>query len=106
VVFKRLQEHQDLFSKFYVTSLRIKAVFGPETYEPFAEVRKCFGEVRVAAMMLQRTPYEGYNDREFADKLERSVWNMESDDDEAIEKRIKIAVAKAEANFSKVLKHY
>ncbi|WP_417609136.1 hypothetical protein [Parasphingorhabdus sp.] len=104
--FKRMELSQETFSKFYATSLKVKAVLGPEYHEPFTVIRKCYGEVRVSAQMLFQTPFEGYEDSEFRQKLEQDVWNMERTDPQSIEQRVKLSVEAAEANFTKILKHH
>lgn len=103
---KRMELSQETFNKFYATSLKVKAVLGPEYHEPFSVIRKCYGEVRTSAHMLFRTPFEGYQDNKFKQKLEHDVWNIERTDPESIEQRVKSAVEAAEANFTKILKYH
>ena len=99
-VWKRMTNHKDLFSEFYKTGLKLRALFGDEAYSSCLEIRKCFGEVRVGAQMLFRTPYEGYRDPIFQSKLEAFIWNMESEDSSSVEVRVRQSVLKAEKLLS------
>lgn len=94
---KRLNAQADLFQSFYVTGLTLRAHFGEEIYDQCKNVRRCFGRVRVAAQMLYDTPFNGYADHEFRQKLEADIWDMRSEDSESIEQIIKSAVSKAES---------
>lgn len=94
---KRMQSYADLFQEFYTTSLKLKVYFGDEIYEECEKVRMAHHRIRVAAQMMFNTPYDGYQDQKFREKLERDIWNMESEDDESIEQIMKSVVQKAEA---------
>ncbi|HMO75398.1 MAG TPA: hypothetical protein PKD48_08650 [Sphingopyxis sp.] len=103
-VFERIKRHQQQFDALYVISLRVKAVFGDIAFAPFGIVRTCFGRVRVSAQMLYDTPYEGYEDREFRQKLERDIWDIDSEDPDSIEQKMKRAVTNAEEILAPYLK--
>ena len=102
-VWERMQKQQQVFENLYSTSIKVKAVFGAEAFEPFAIFRRCFGRVRVAAQMLFRTPYEGYNDRQFVQKLEADIWDMDGNED-SIEGQLKKAVASLEKTLGNHLR--
>ncbi len=103
-VFERMKRYQEQFDALYVTSLRVKAVFGDAASEPFTRIRKCYGKVRVAAQMLYMTPDEGYRDQAFRQKLEWDVWDIESDNPDSIEQQIKAAIVEAEKLLAPYLK--
>ena len=52
VVFKRYNDHQELFSKLHAMRYRFMARFGKKEAEPFEEIRKITNEVIVSARML------------------------------------------------------
>ncbi len=103
VTFNRMQEREALFEKVHACSLKVKVLFGEDAYNPFVEVRRCFGEVRVGARMLYRTPYGGYNDQSFVEKMEKRIWDHESDEPDSIEFKVRSAVKSIEERLSKEL---
>ena len=103
-VFERMKKYQEQFDALYVTSLRVKAVFGDAVFEPFSDIRKSFGKVRVAAHMLYITPDEGYKDHEFRQKLEWDIWDIGSEKLDSIEQQVKSAIVEAEKLLTPYLK--
>jgi len=103
-VFERMKRYQEQFDALYVTSLRVKAVFGDSAFEPFSNVRKCYGKIRTAAQMLYMTPDEGYRDQDFRQKLEWDIWDIDSDKPESIERQIRAAIIEAEKLLAPYLK--
>lgn len=102
-IWKRMQAQSDLFSNFFTTGLKLRAVFGQDIYDVCVEVRKCFGEVRAAAQTLYITPYGGFNDQAFDLSLKEKIWNMEKGEG-SIEYRVSQSIKKAEEILSPHLK--
>jgi hypothetical protein len=96
--------HSELFSKFNVQSYRVRALFGPDFYAPYDEIRKSMAQIRSAAIMLMRTPYNGYNDRNLEERLYDRIWDHDSDDPSSIERKIERSVAGFEALIKPHLK--
>jgi hypothetical protein len=110
VVFKRYNEHQELFNKLHAMRYRFMAQIGVEEAQPFEELRKITNEITGAAMILARlwprdhfrTKEQQKNHRNQIEKYEAVFWEGLADDD-PINPRVEEQIAKMESTCKAII---
>lgn len=104
VVFKRYNEHHELFNKLYAMRYRFMAQFGKEKAKPFDDLRSIVTEITGSARVLARlwSREHFHSDaqwdahRKQVDKYEAIFWEGLEEDD-PINPRVNLVIAEIEA---------
>lgn len=101
---RRVRDHAEFYNILYSKRYRALALFGKGADVPYKKIWQVMVEVQVAAFTLMRrdTDAPGHAAFEHRDRMENVVWEGAADDDQ-IARRIREAVAEAEALFRPVL---
>ena len=110
VVFKRYNDHQELFNKLHAMRYRFMAQFGKEKSKPFDDLRSIVNEItgsaRILARLWSRDNFVSDNQweahRKQVDKHEAIFWEGPEDDD-PINPRIKLVISEIEATCQGII---
>lgn len=110
VVFKRYNDHQELFNKLHAMRYRFMAVIGTEQAKPFDDLRDIINEITLAARMLGRlwsrddfgTKEQIESHRKQVEKYEAVFWEGLEEED-PINPRVLAVVSAIEATCKRVI---
>ncbi len=110
VVFKRYNEHHELFNKLHAMRYRFMAQFGKKKSMPFDDIRNIVNEITSSARILSRLwPRDNFNSdlemethRKNIAKYEAIFWEGLEEDD-PINPRVKLVISEIESTCQDVI---
>ena len=95
--YERMKGQQEHFDQLHLTSLRVKALFGPHSAEPLEELGHCLNAIRASASTMFHVPHNGFQDQTVIAQIQSDIWSGFRDlEEERLGLRIQKAVQEAE----------